>query len=89
MTFERVPQAASEQATSHVTPRLAASFWTVAVKFCVRPTTTLAEDGATDTEIGGGWPVTVMAAEADLEASATETARNVTPAGLGTDPGAV
>lgn len=71
-----------------VTPPLAGSFWTMAVNDCVLFTTTLADVGDTETEIGGGG-VTVTVAVLETVGSATEVAVTVTVAGTGTVPGAV
>jgi len=69
----------------HVTPLFAGSFVTVAVKFCVALTTTLAEFGETETVMAG----TVMLVEADLVGSATALAVMVTVKLLAGGPGAV
>lgn len=86
---ERTPHAAPEQPvplSDHVTPLFCASLATVAVKFCVRLTVTLAVVGATVTAIAG---TTVIVAEAVRAASVTEAAFSVTAAGDGTEVGAV
>jgi len=91
VTLERVPQAEPEQPEperDQVTPLLAESFCTEAVKFAVAETRTDAEVGLTETEMGGGVAVTVMEAEADLELSETEVAVRATAAGVGTAAGA-
>ena len=92
VSLESVPQAAPEQPepdSVHVTPWLAESFCTAAVKFAVVETCTEEEVGLTETEMGGGAAVTVMAAEADFEVSETEVAVRVTAGGVGTAPGAL
>lgn len=68
-----------------VTPRLPASLLTVAVKFCVPPTGTLALPGETATAMAG----TVIVAEPDLVVSAAEVAVMVTVRLLAGGPGAV
>jgi len=86
---ESVPQLAPEHPVPlsvHVTPLFCASFVTVAVKFCVRLTVTLAVVGATVTPIAGA---TVIVAEAVRDVSAADVAFRVTVAGEGTVPGAV
>ena len=88
----RVPQVVPEQPVPtrlQVTPRLRASFCTVAVNGALCMACTLAEDGATDTEIGGGAAVMVMVALADLVVSDTEVAVRLTEAGEGALAGAV
>jgi hypothetical protein len=66
---------------------LAESFVTVAVKFFVAPTPTLAVVGETVTEMGAG--VSVMVTETLFVPSRLEVAVRVTEAGLGRVPGAV
>jgi nicotinamide mononucleotide (NMN) deamidase PncC len=61
------------------------SFVTVAVKFAVALTTTLAEAGKTETPMAG----TVMVVEADLVGSAAAVALMVTVKVLAGGPGAV
>ena len=81
VAFVSAPQAAPEQPlpeSVHVTPLLAVSFFTVAVKFCVEPVETLAVEGDTDTLIAA--PATVIVAEEDLVVSETEVAVRVTVA---------
>lgn len=68
-----------------VTPRLPASLLTVAVKFCVPLTGTLALLGETATVMAG----TVIVAEPDLVVSAAEVAVMVTVRVLAGGPGAV
>lgn len=68
-------------------PLPAASFVTVAVKFFVAPTPTLAVPGETLTLIGGA--VSVMVAEAFFDPSRFDVATNVTLAGDGNVAGAV
>jgi hypothetical protein len=84
-----VPQAAPVQPVPdkvQVTLGVAeGSFVTVAVKFCVVLTTTLAEFGETETVMAG----TVMLVEADLVASAIALAVMVTVKLLAGGPGAV
>ena len=90
VAFVSVPQAVPEQplpVSVHVTPLLAESLLTVAVKFCVEPVETLAVEGDTDTLIAA--PATVIVAEEDLVASDTEVAVSVTVAGEGAVAGAV
>ena len=90
--LESMPQAVPEQPepdSVQVTPWLAESFCTVAVKFAVVETCTAAEVGLMETETSGGVVVSVMAAEADLEGSVMEVAVRVTEAGLGTAAGAL
>lgn len=72
--------------SAHVTPWLSRSFDTVAVKLCVKPTLTVAVNGATTTEIAG---TTVIVEEKLRVPSATEVALIVTVAGDGTAAGAV
>ena len=89
MLVDNVPQVAPEQPVPlnvHVIPLFCASFVTVAVKVCVRPTGTFADAGATETAIAGA---TVIVAEAVREVSVTEVAFSVTVAGDGTEAGAV
>ena len=73
---EIVPQ--GEHDTVQVTPLFAESLVTVAVNCVVVPAATVAEPGATETVIVGTAAVTVMVAEADFDASATEVAVMVT-----------
>lgn len=92
VTLESAPQAEPEQPepeSAQVTPLLAESFWTEAVKFDVVEIRTEADVGLTETEIGGGAAVTVIEAEPDLVASATEVALMVTVGGVGTVAGAL
>jgi hypothetical protein len=76
----RVPQAAPEQSAPErlqVTPRFRASFCTVAVNGALCVACTLAEDGATDTEIDGGGAVTTIVAVLVLFVNALEVAVTV------------
>jgi len=68
-----------------VTPLLLASFRTVGINCCDRPTGTEALPGATETVMAG----TVIVAELDLVESATEVALTVTVRVLAGGPGAV
>jgi hypothetical protein len=89
---ETVPQAAPLQpvpVTVHVTPLLAESLATVAVKACVPFTVTLAVVSDKVTVIGAAAVVTVIVADADFVVSATDVAFSVTVAGLGTAAGAL
>ena len=72
----------------HVTPPLAGSFVTVAVNCLVLLVVTVGFVGEMLTLIGGA-TVTVIVAEADLVASATEVAVSVTVGLAGTLAGAV
>ena len=90
VAFVSVPQAVPEQplpVSVHVTPLLAESLLTVAVKFCVEPVVTFAVEGDTATLIAT--PATVIVAEDDFVLSVTEVAVRVTVAGDGTELGAV
>jgi hypothetical protein len=83
-----VPQVAPAQPAPdkvQATPPLAGSFPTVAVKFFVVLTTTLAAFGATATVMAG----TVMVVDIDLVTSATDVALMVTVKVLAGGPGAV
>ena len=60
--------------SAQLTPPVLGSLATVGVICCVALTTTLAEVGETETEMAG----TLMVAEADFVASATEVAVRVT-----------
>jgi len=74
-----VPQAGEHEVpfwvSFQVTPPLLGSLATVAVNCCVVLSATLAEAGATDTEIGA---VTVTVADIDFVGSDTEVAVTVT-----------
>jgi hypothetical protein len=86
---ESVPQAVPVHPvpeSAQFTPLFCASFETVAVKLCVKPACTVALVGVRLTETAG---VTVIDAAADLVASATEVAVNVTTEGEGAFAGAV
>ena len=87
-----VPHVAPEQPapeSDQLTPLLAESLVSVAVKFWVpMPACTLAEPGASEMEMAGA-AVTVMVAASDLVPSAMEVAVTVTVAGFGTVAGAV
>jgi hypothetical protein len=89
---ESVPHAVPLQPpplSAQLTPLFCASFVTVALNPCVPPgACTLAVFGETATAITGG-AVIVIAAAADLLASATAVAVTITVAGEGTLPGAV
>ena len=90
VAFVSVPQVLPEQpepVSVHVTPLLAESLLTVAVKFCVEPVETLAVEGDTATLIAA--PAMVIVAEDDLVVSDTEVAVRVTVAGDGAAIGAV
>ena len=90
VAFVSVPQVLPEQplpVSVHVTPLLAESLLTVAVKFCVEPVVTFAVEGDTATLIAT--PATVIVAEDDFVLSVTEVAVRVTVAGDGTELGAV
>ena len=92
VTLVRVPQAAPEQPvpeSDQVTPLFCESFCSVAPKDEECDTCTEAEGGFTETEIGGGGVVMVMAAVPDLVASAMEVAVRVTDAGFGAVAGAL
>ena len=87
--FVSVPQVLPEQPlpdSVHVTPLLAESLLTVAVKFCAEPAVTLAVKGETLTVIP---PTIVITEEADFVGSETEVAVKVTAADAGTAAGAV
>ena len=89
VAFVSVPQVLPEQPepdSVHVTPLLAESLLTVALKFCVEPVVTFAVDGDTATLI---CPLMVMVAEEDFVVSLTDVAVRVTAAGEGTYAGAV
>ena len=73
-----MPHGDAEHDTVQVTPSLAESLVTVAVNCAVVPAGTVAEFGATETVIVGKVTVTVMVAEANFDASATEVAVIVT-----------
>jgi len=75
--------------TAQVTPLLAESPVTVAVKACVPLTVTLAADSERVTATGGGVAVNVIVVLADLVVSAIDAALSVTVAGAGTAAGAV
>jgi hypothetical protein len=92
VTFVKVPQAAAvhpEPDSVQLTPLLAESFCTVAVKPVDCDTCTDAALGFIVTEMGAGVVVIVMVAEADLVLSVIEVALRVTVAGLGAVGGAV
>jgi len=87
-----VPQAAPEQPEperDQVTPLFCESFCRVAVKLPVCRASIELGFGPTETEIGGGAAVMVMAAVPDLVASAMDVAVRVTDAGFGTVTGAL
>ena len=73
--------------TLQVTPRFCASFCTVAVNCCVAEMFKETDAGETDTLMGAA--VTVIVADAVLDASAAEVAVSVMVAGLGTLAGAL
>jgi len=85
---ETDPHAEAEQETVQVTPLLAGSLLTAAVKACVPPAGTLAEAGEIVTVMGGGG-VTVTVAEADLLEYATLLVVTVTVRLADTVAGAV
>ena len=90
VAFVSVPQVLPEQpepVSVHVTPLLAVSFFTVAVKFCVEPVVTFAVEGDTATPIAA--PAMVIVAEDDFVVSETDVAISVTVAGEGAMAGAV
>ncbi len=92
VTFVSVPQDTAAQPVPdklQLTPLLAESFFTVAVKPVDCDTCTDAEAGFTVTEMGAEAVVIVMAALADLVLSAIDVALRVTVAGLGTLAGAL
>jgi hypothetical protein len=92
VTFVNVPQAAPVHpapASVQLTPLLAASFCTVAVKPVDCDTCTDAAVGFIATEMGAGVVVIVIVALADLVLSVIEVARSVTVAGLGALAGAL
>ena len=92
VTLERVPQVAPEQPepeSVQVTPLFCVSFCRVTEKAVDWETCTEVEAGFTETEIGAGAVVIVIAAEADFVASAIEIAANVTAEGLGAVAGAL
>jgi hypothetical protein len=88
---ERDPQPFGvAQESAHVTPLLAESPVTVAVKVVVAFTTTVAAVCEREIETPAGVPgVIVIVAEADFTLSAIEVAVSVTIAGFGTTTGAV
>jgi len=89
LAADKVPHVAPLQPVPvrvHVTPLFWLSFVTVAVKFCVLLTLTVAAVGATFTPTGA---VTVIAVVELLVVSAIDVAFNVTAAGLGTLAGAL
>ncbi len=89
VTFDRIPHAAPAQPlpdSDQVTPLFERSFANVAVKFCVCPAVTFADDGEMFTAI----PATiVIVAEDDFVESLIEVAVRTTLAGDGTDLGAM
>ena len=90
VAFVSVPQVLTEQPlpdSVHVTPLLAESLLTVALKFCVEPVVTFAVEGDTATLIAA--PAMVIVAEDDFVLSATDVAVSVTVAGEGAVAGAV
>jgi hypothetical protein len=72
-----------------LTPLFCESFCTEAVKLAVVETWTDVDVGLTETEIGGGAVVMVIAAEADIVPLATDVAVSVTLAGVGAVAGAL
>jgi hypothetical protein len=74
---------------AQVTPLVALSFATVAVKFALVPTGTLAVVCDRVTLIGAAAAVTVIVADETFVPSATDVAVSVTLGGLGTLVGAV
>jgi hypothetical protein len=92
VTFVSVPQVAPEQPApdkAQVTPLLAESFCTAAMKPEDCEICTEADGGFTETETGGGAAVIVIVAAADFVLSAIEVAVKVTVAGAGTFAGAL
>ena len=90
VAFVSVPHVLPEQPlpdSVHVTPLLAESLLTVAVKFCVEPVETLAVEGDTATLIAA--PAMVIVAEDDFVVSETDVAISVTVADDGTEFGAL
>jgi hypothetical protein len=71
-----------------MTPLLCESFCTEALKFPAVDTCTEADAGLTETEMGSGVAVTVMAAATVFVPSATDVAVSMTVAGFGTAAGA-
>jgi hypothetical protein len=91
VAFVSVPQEVPLQPAperDQLTPLFCESFWTVAVKFCVPPLTTLAVVGETATEIVAA-VVKLIVATAFFVVSRLDVAVSVTLAGLGSEAGAV
>jgi hypothetical protein len=85
----KLPQAVALQVTVHLTPALALSLLTTAVRLVVEPAASdIGGVGFRATEMGGA-ALIVIVAEAVLVVSVTEVAVTVTVAGLGTALGAV
>jgi hypothetical protein len=89
LTLPQAPAPWLAQVTVQVTPALAESLLTVAVKGVVAPVTTLMVGGVTLTLIDPLAGVTVMVALAETVGSVTEVAVTVTVPPLGTAAGAV
>jgi hypothetical protein len=75
--------------TVQLTPLFCESFVTVAAKFAVAPTVTLAVVGKIATPIAGAAVVTVIPAAARFVGSVTDVAVSITSAGVGAAAGAV
>jgi hypothetical protein len=85
----KLPHCALPQVTDHVTPALALSLATVAVKAALVVAAREAGGLLRVTVIGALGAEMVMVAEADLVESVTEVAVTATVAGLGVEAGAV